>query len=62
MAKHAHLESVGESDHGSGLRVVPDAATSAVHDDTRFIAGMLIRSLSADQVAELVRILQDPQE
>lgn len=61
MTKPAHLEPTDESNLG-GLRVVPDAETSAVHDDTRFIAGMLTRSLSADQVTELVRILQDPEE
>lgn len=44
----------------SDLRLVD--GDQPAFDDTRFIAGMLLRTLTADQVTELVRILQDPTE
>lgn len=55
MARPTHLEP-------SDLRLVVDVDPPALDDDTHFIARMLCRTLSAEQVTDLVRILQDPTE
>jgi hypothetical protein len=60
VATPTPLEPPVERHRGSNLRLVD--VESPVPDDTQFIARMLRRSLTADQVAELVRILQKPAE
>lgn len=50
-------EALAKAVHDAEVFTLP-----AAHDDTRFIAGMLVRGLSAEQVAELVVVLQRLEE